>query len=1512
MTTNGGNEDSGPRAADIAIIGMAGRFPKAQNVDEYWRNIAEGRDCIARFTDAELDEAGIPAMVRASPDFVPARGVIEDALLFDAAFFGFTPAEAKLTDPQQRLFLECAWEALEHAGYDPERYPDPIGVYAGVDVSLYAISSIVSMWTHEAQALIGSDKDYLATRVSYKLNLRGPGVTVQTACSTSLVAVQLAYNALVSFQCDTALAGGVGVAFPQKTGYLYQKGGILSPDGHCRSFDARGKGTVGGDGCGVVVLKRLDDALRAGDTIHAVIRGAAINNDGSAKVGYTAPSVKGQAEVITHALAVAEVDPETITYVEAHGTATELGDPVEIAALTEAYRESTDKIGYCAVGSVKSNVGHMNSAAGIGGLIKTVMALAHRQIPPSLHFESPNPMIDFAGSPFFVNTTLRPWVSPGSPRRAGVSSFGVGGTNAHVVLEEAPPVPSRGARAQGPELLVVSAKTESALRAAIANLRDHLDRNPHLDLGDVAYTLQLGRQLFKHRTAVVCSSIAEATVALATPPAPVSREPRRAPVVFMFPGQGAQHVGMARELYTAHAVFREHVDTCAATLRPLLGLDLREILWPREPRAAEAEALLRGTALAQPALFVIEYALAQLWMSWGVKPEAMVGHSVGEYVAACLAGVFSLADALTLIAARGRLMERLPPGAMLAVPLSEEEAVRFPSVSIAALNGPGLTVLSGAPEAIAEVERDLRARGIEGKRLHTSHAFHSSMMDPILAEYRAVVARVRLSPPQIPYLGNLTGAWISPAEATDPSYWENHLRRPVRFGAAVAELLRDPDRILLEVGPGTALRASALRHGGDAAERVFSSLGNARDGMSATASILEAAGKLYISDVALDWHALHDGRAHRRVPLPTYPFERQRYTRELDTQAFGAMQAGSGAQPTKSVNVADWLHAPSWKRSAPLTAAGDTAGSWLVFADESSFGLALATAIAEAHTDVTIVRPGSEYRHTGPRQIEIDAASPDHHRDLVAHVLSEGGGSLHVVHLWGLAPGAPAAAGPAGFAEAQRLGFYSVLHLLQSLRHVGAADVSVITDGALPVLGTERLRPEAATVLALCQVASREMPRVHCRAVDVSLDGGDIESRLVERVIRELSASDTEPLVAYRGAHRWIRAFERVPQPLSPQAPLLREQGVYLILGGLGGVGLSLAEHLARTARAKLVLTSRTGLVAREEWSAWLRTHHDGDRVSRQIKRIVDMEALGAEVLVLSADVADEAQMAAVIERATARFGALHGVIHAAGVAGEAALSALDDTTSRAVETQFRAKAHGLYVLDRVLPRALDFCVLCSSLSTVLPGAGFAAYAAANHFLDVFAAARAGDARRFTSIDWDAFQAAGAPQEPRSLGAALASLAIVPEEAGAAFDAALALETSQVVVSTFDLEARRASLRRAHVTAEAHPREPIAQGQERPELDSEYIAPRTQLEADLAEIWQKLLGIDRIGVEDNFFKLGATPSLPFSSAPGCATPSASTSPSTISSRRPPSPRSPSKSRLCATPAPASAPPPSTR
>jgi acyl transferase domain-containing protein len=743
----------------IAVIGMAGRFPGARNLSEFWRNLRDGIESIGFFTADQLLAAGASALDLQDPNYVRAAAILNDVEHFDAAFFGFSPKEAAIMDPQHRHFLECAWEALENAGWCPDEFPGRIGVYAGSGMNSYLIHNLLT--NHELVAntgifllkQTGNDKDVLATRVSYQLNLTGPSLAVQTACSTSLVAIHLACQSLLNHECDMALAGGVTIEIPHRLGYVYREGEILSRDGHCRAFDANSSGTIFGSGLGIVVLRRFEDALRDGDIIHAVIRGTAINNDGARKVGYLAPSVAGQADAIAEALAVAGVAARSISYVETHGTGTRVGDPIEIAALTRAFRESTGEIGFCGIGSLKTNVGHLDAAAGVAAFIKTVLSLEHRQLPPSLNFSQPNPLIDLASSPFFVNAKLREWDGGAEPRRAGVTSLGIGGTNAHAILEEAPLAnPSGNSRPW--QLLTLSAKTASALDAMVRNLADHLADNPE-NLADVAFTLHGGRKGFLLRRAVVCRDAADAATALGRRDGPrlISNSTRDSerPVAFLFSGQGTQYVGMGWELYEFEHEFRSIVDFCADFLKPTLGLDLRTILFPSGEFAAEASGLLNQTRLTQPALFVIEYALAMLWRSWGVEPKVMIGHSIGEFTAACIAGVFALESALQIVAERGRLMQSVARGAMTAVALSEREVIALlgESLSLATVNAEGQCVVAGPEDAVAAFESRVSAKGMTFRRLRVSHAFHSAMMDEILDPFAEFLGRFEFAQPRI-------------------------------------------------------------------------------------------------------------------------------------------------------------------------------------------------------------------------------------------------------------------------------------------------------------------------------------------------------------------------------------------------------------------------------------------------------------------------------------------------------------------------------------------------------------------------------------------------------------------------------------------------------------------------------------------------------------------------------------------------------------------------------------------
>jgi acyl transferase domain-containing protein/pimeloyl-ACP methyl ester carboxylesterase len=871
---------------EVAIVGMSGRFPGAYDVDELWDHLCQGLETVTFFGREELGP-GLDPLLTENPNYVFARGIIPDGDMFDAAFFGINPAEAKIMDPQQRVFLELAWAALENAGYCSDTFDGLIGVYAGMGNNYYLPLNVS---THKDMlrmvgpfpVMVGNEKDHLATRTAHKLNLTGPAVSVHTACSTAMTAIDNAFFSLLTRQCDMALAGGISIQTPRYSGQLYEEGGVFSKDGHCRPFDADATGTMFSDSAGIVVLKRLEDALKDRDCIYAVIKSTALNNDGANKISYLAPSIDGQKQVVAMALARAGVKPESISYIESHGTGTPLGDPIEVEALTQLFRCFTDKKQFCGIGSIKSNLGHPTIAAGVASVIKVALALKNEKIPPTIHYKKANPKIDFENTPFYVVSKLQAWPKSVHARRGGVSAFGFGGTNGHAILEEAPQQEESGP-SRPRQLLVLSAKSSKALDAAAQGLAGHLEKHPEINLADAAFTLQNGRARFHHRRFLVCENASKAVEGLVRPHPNLSGShvlKTQAPeVVFMFPGQGSQYVNMGLNFYRLEPVFKECIDHCAVVLQPHLGCDLREVLYPADKDTSWAEQTLKNTFYQQPAIFIVEVALAKLWNSWGVFPDAMIGHSIGEYACAVLSGVLSLDDALLLVAARGRLMSEMPPGSMLSVRLAADVARKklVSGVCLAASNGPSLCVVSGPDDRIAKYKVMLEAEGIICKTLHTSHAFHSEMMDPVVRPFRRLVEKTKFNAPGVPFLSTVTTQWVTQQSVCDPAYWVNNLRSPVRFAEAIQKLWEDPLRVLLEVGPRTVTTTLARQQAKDRRKQIaIASLADRADQEKEVESLLNAAGHLWLLGVELHQEKFWQREKRNRIPLPTYSFARIR------------------------------------------------------------------------------------------------------------------------------------------------------------------------------------------------------------------------------------------------------------------------------------------------------------------------------------------------------------------------------------------------------------------------------------------------------------------------------------------------------------------------------------------------------------------------------------------------------------------------------------------------------------
>lgn len=1368
---------------DIAIIGLALRVPGARNAQEFWKNLRAGIRSIERRAPEQLIAAGESPEKLRRKNYVPYTAEMPGMADFDADFFGFSPKDAAIMDPQHRHFLECVWEALEDAARPPERAVGPVGVFAGCGMGSYFYFNLCSnrqLVDQVGMFLLrhtGNDKDFLSTRVSYLLDLHGPSVNVQTACSTSLVAVHYAAQSLLNGECDMAIAGGVTIELPHGRGYLFQEGEILSPDGHCRAFDHRAAGTVFGSGAGVVVLRRLADALADGDPVRAVIKATAINNDGAGKASYLAPSVTGQAEAIVEAQALAGVAPDTIQYVECHGTGTSLGDPIEIAALTQAFRVGTDKTGFCRVGSVKSNIGHLDTAAGVVSLIKATLAIEQGEIPPSLGYEAPNPAIDFDSSPFKVADKLYRWPEIAGPRRAAVNSLGVGGTNAHAVIEQAPPrARPVGQATSGPQILALSARNRNAVNEAAQRLASFMEATPHLRLEDVAHTLIDGRRRFDHRLVVAAADREDAIGALRRLEA--GRCAYQMPVegassaVLLFPGGGAQYPKMGQALYAGETVFAEAVDEGLSYLRPDLASRIRDLWLGSSLSASDAAHDLLQPSLQLPAILIIEVALARLWQSAGLRPTALIGHSMGEYAAACIAGIMTFERAVRLVQLRGQLFDEIADGGMLSVQLAHDElrACLPDTLDIAVVNAPELCVVSG-PKADLELFRQtLDARGISATTVPINIAAHSRMLDPILSRFEAFLRETPLAPPVIPVVSNLTGTWMTPEEATDPLYWVRHLRSTVRFADGLATLAADKTRVFIEAGPGRMLSSLAKAQGHIEANAVINSLPHADEPLDDRLYFLTAVGRAWAAGLDLPVNATSADATPRRVRLPTYAFQHQRYFFDRITSESREMHS---EMPHKIPDIEDWGWVPAWKAAYPDFAIGADSRPcrFLVFVDDAGAGGEMVSRLRASGHHVTTVELGDAFgvKPDGNYVLcpELGRAGYD---ALLQHLAGNGGIPERVVHLWLLTADEQFRPGSSFFHRNQERGFYSLFFLAQAIGEhdpAQAIQINVLTNG-MQRLGDEKLRyPDKATILGPAQVIPRELPHTQVRVIDLPFSPNANAASLLQRgrmafsgrtaatvdttaakktvqmVWDDLFADAASEIVAYRDGRRWVKTYRKVQlKEAGSGQSKFREHGVYMITGGLGDLAVACARDLATSFRARIALVGRLKLPDPALWTDYLTSRGETTRVGRAIAAIRSIEAAGGEVMYLRADITNIEDVQAAVESIKARFGALNGILHAAGVVNDdlIQLKSVAD-----MENVLAPKILGTKVLENLMnTEPLDLVVLFSSTSTDIAPAGQVDYVAANSYLNAVAdSLNDADKPRVVAVHWGVWNEVG-------------------------------------------------------------------------------------------------------------------------------------------------------------------------
>lgn len=1314
----------------IAIVGLDCRLPGANNSQEFWENLVNERESLIEFTEEELQRAGVEPQTYKNPNYVKRRGVVKDADTFDAEFFNFTPREAELLDPQHRIFLECAWHALEDSGIDPFETDKRIAVFGGTGSPYHLLDTIenesVLKYANGTSIITSNDKDYVTTRVSYKLNLKGPSVNVQSACSTSMVGVVMGIDSLLNYHSDVVLAGGVTVELPVTKGYMYQEGSLESPDGKCRTFDKDAQGTVFSRGGGVVALKRLEDALEDKDHIYAVILGGAINNDGNRKAGYTAPSVQGQVEVITEALEFSGISPRTISMVEAHGTATQVGDPIEVTSLSKAFAQYTDDKQFCALGSVKTNIGHTDVASGVASLIKASLSLKYGIIPASLNYNEPNPAINFSESPFFVNTQTKDWESTESnPRRVLINSFGVGGTNACIILEEAPKLNEKNEKKHPYDSIFLTAHNKKSLETYCSDLKNYLLSNPKINLNQLAYTSRVARKPLKYKNTFSFKEYEDLIVNLENPTFKSQITDENKEIVFMFPGQGNQFVNMGRELYDNLPLFKECVDYCSSLLEPIINISIKDIIYPIEENLENSKLKIDDTYITQPAIFIISYSVAILMQNYGVHPDKLIGHSVGEYVAAAVSGIMSLEDALKAVAVRGKLVFDLPKGSMLAVLMSEEDLLKIlpNELCIAVINSPELVVVSGETEHINSFASKLKVDKIFTKKLPTSHAFHSKMMEPCLDDFREFFESVELNTSNIPVISTVTGEILSPDEAQSREYWINHVINPVRFGKAAEEVLKNDSALYLECGPGQSLESAIKRRLNKEMKHI--AISTIQEGNDSVITFDNALGKLWIENVKVDFESRYDSSNYTKLQFPLLPFNRKSYMVEFENKN----TKNNTVENAKTPLVEDWLYAPTWKRTASVefvpkieNTNNELLEKWIVFID-SSFSNLLVEELKSQNQLIYTVQKGNKYEHNGNNFTIRESNIEDYNS--IFKLFKDENIELKVIYTWSYTEDSNFEKDiTLNNIESQlNLNFYNLLYLEQSIITNNIIDkiriTTLINDG-FDVVGNGEIRPEKSLTIGPMKVLYKEHLGIATQLININLGNDSNTQNLIREILKEIKIESDENIVSYVGMNRWVQVFDKISIARGEKAELLKDNGVYIITGGSGGIGRVLTKLISeKTTGSTIIWTGRKEFPERSTWEELLSNKNTDSYYKERIKTILEVEKLGSKVVYYKAEVLDIISMKNTLEDVEQNYGKINGVIHSAGVAGGGVIATID---KERIAPVLNPKVYGTLILRELLKdRDIDFIHLYSSITAILGESGRVDYTSGNSFMDACA-----------------------------------------------------------------------------------------------------------------------------------------------------------------------------------------------